>query len=585
MPIENSAPTRLNGAGMSGGRSLKRGWKPPALMMKVGLSPKSERDEEDARVAQQPVEPELQRIEHDAAGNVHLQVEHRERFLDERRQRDDHLANDDDLAGFDQDANARGDQAGRAPPELEHRADNEAARAERKDRAQLIDDLRRVGDRVLREEKAVQRPGREAGGQRRRVDRVLNAEKAPNAGEREPVSKLNWRQLRGDDEQQRPAARVLRRQQAYGLDADLHQLDVEDAAGLAAIGIEEEETAALDHAGVDGQAGARWRLEVESCERLGPRQEVVQIKLAAEAIDRTGKGPDRNLEGSGNLDVDPIERRTRRQLEVEEWDLDRAVGNLLEGDRCLEPGAVLEAQTRRVPNQSKVQRDFDGVANHRSEQRIVSDAQHEPGVAQVQLHLRRVILQADAAGEFANREMRLVDAAQHQRRRRAAAPEGHAEIEVGAELRPRNRGRQRHQRRQLERRGQVVRDGDLQREALACRLIHAERAFQLREQLCFWRGDDTEFEIELAVAVIGAGERAGKALWNRRLWTGDRGNWRRHAGTVEGTIERRSCWGCSSRAAPGGGLEAHSPVRRHRRSGSAGAWQSNTHWAVCRDRH
>ena len=44
MPIENSAPTRWNGAGMSGGMSVKRGWKPPALIRKLGLSPNSARN-------------------------------------------------------------------------------------------------------------------------------------------------------------------------------------------------------------------------------------------------------------------------------------------------------------------------------------------------------------------------------------------------------------------------------------------------------------------------------------------------------------------------------------------------------------
>ncbi len=49
MPMSRLIPTRSNGDGMSDGISLKCGWKPPALMMNVGWSPK------DARNANCPV--------------------------------------------------------------------------------------------------------------------------------------------------------------------------------------------------------------------------------------------------------------------------------------------------------------------------------------------------------------------------------------------------------------------------------------------------------------------------------------------------------------------------------------------------
>ncbi len=137
MPIENSAPTRWNGAGMSGGMSVKRGWKPPALIRKLGLSPNSARNanwpvsemNSTRESRSSAVDPELQRVEHDAAGDVHLQVEQRERLVDQRRQLHDHLADDDDLARLDQHADARDHQARRAPAELEHRPDHEAAGA------------------------------------------------------------------------------------------------------------------------------------------------------------------------------------------------------------------------------------------------------------------------------------------------------------------------------------------------------------------------------------------------------------------------------------------------------------------------
>ena len=182
-------------------------------------------------------------------------------------------------------------------------------------RAQLVDDLRRVGDRVLREQEAVERSGRQARTERRRVDRVLHAEQAADAGHREAEAELNRRQLRGDDQQQRPAARVLRRQQTDRLDADLHQLDVEDAAVLAARLVEQQEAAALDDAGVDGEARARRWLEAPGCGRGRPAEQVVQIQLRAEPIDRTGEGTDRDLERARDLDVDLVQAGAFGQLE------------------------------------------------------------------------------------------------------------------------------------------------------------------------------------------------------------------------------------------------------------------------------
>ena len=60
---------------------------------------------------------------------------------------------------LDDDAEREADQRGRAPAELRHRADQEAVRVRREDRAQVADDARRVRDRVRREQDPV-RPRR-----------------------------------------------------------------------------------------------------------------------------------------------------------------------------------------------------------------------------------------------------------------------------------------------------------------------------------------------------------------------------------------------------------------------------------------
>ena len=110
----------------------------------------------DARVDELGVERDLQRVEDHRADEVEPQVQEREVGRDERRQRDDGLAQERELAGLDQQAQAHGDEARRAPAELEHRADDEAAGLDREHRAQRVDDLRRVGDGIVGEEHRVE---------------------------------------------------------------------------------------------------------------------------------------------------------------------------------------------------------------------------------------------------------------------------------------------------------------------------------------------------------------------------------------------------------------------------------------------
>ena len=77
--------------------------------------------------------------------------------------------------------------------------------------AQVADDPRRVGDHVLREHDAVDRPGAHALGQRVEPHRAVEAEQPADAEQREAEAELDaGAELGGDDDQQREA-RATRR--------------------------------------------------------------------------------------------------------------------------------------------------------------------------------------------------------------------------------------------------------------------------------------------------------------------------------------------------------------------------------------
>ena len=316
-----------------------------------------QRNKHHARITQHAIQPELQWIEHHAAGDIHLQIQQRERFLHQWRQLHNHLADDDNLARFDQYADARRHQARCAPTQFQHRADDKTAGAERENRAQLVNDLRRVGDGVLREQEAVERAGGQPRTQGFGVDGVLHAEQAADASHGEAETQLDRRQLRGNNQQQRPATRVPGRQQADGLDADLHQLDVEDAAVFAARRIEQQETAALDDAGIDGQTCTRRRLQAPRCNgiRAPTAQHVGKIKLGAEPVDRTREGADGHLERARDFDIKCVKPIALDEIEIQEWYLHRTAGNFFQRYGGLQPRAVFQTYACDVADQAEAE--------------------------------------------------------------------------------------------------------------------------------------------------------------------------------------------------------------------------------------
>ena len=82
---------------------------------------------------------------------------------------------------------------GRAPAELERRADRQRPRDDREDDPQLAEQGRGVGDRVAREQHGVEHAGAQPGLQRLDRDAVLQADDAADAVEREAEAELDRR--------------------------------------------------------------------------------------------------------------------------------------------------------------------------------------------------------------------------------------------------------------------------------------------------------------------------------------------------------------------------------------------------------
>ena len=153
-----------------------------------------------------------------------------------------------------------------------------------KDRAQRVDDLRRVGDRVLREQHGVELSRARALRQRRRARRVLHADQAADAGQREAERELDRRELPEDQEQQREARLRVRVEQRDRLDADREHLELEHRPHSRSRR-DREVAAALDDAGVEREADAVRRLERE-VERM-PALTTSSVEQDAQAIDRS----------------------------------------------------------------------------------------------------------------------------------------------------------------------------------------------------------------------------------------------------------------------------------------------------------
>ena len=134
-------------------------------------------------------EPEALLVELDRADEVDLEDDQRDVV---GRERDLEHADDRDVArDLDDDAERHADQRRRAPAELRHRPDQERALPRREEGAQVADDLRGVGDDVLREHHRLDRAGADALGERLQVHRAVEAEQPADAEQGEAEAELD----------------------------------------------------------------------------------------------------------------------------------------------------------------------------------------------------------------------------------------------------------------------------------------------------------------------------------------------------------------------------------------------------------
>ncbi len=224
-----------------------------------------ERHRQHARLEQRGEEVAALLVELDGAGEVRLDDDD---GIVGGRQRELEDADDRDVAGdLDDDADGQGDEP-RAPAQLRHRADQERALPRREDRPQVRDDSRRVRDDVRREHDPVDRPGADAEHERLEAHRAVEAQQPAHADEHEAVAELQpAAELGRDDHEQREAGRavgVLGRDQPDRLQAqEVGDGELERARVLAAVDVDEQVAAALDHARVDREPDAVGWLEAE----------------------------------------------------------------------------------------------------------------------------------------------------------------------------------------------------------------------------------------------------------------------------------------------------------------------------------
>ncbi len=164
---------------------------------------------------------------------------------------------------LDQDAQLQREDLGCAPAEDRHRAEDEAARRDRKNTAQVADDLARVVHRVLREEDRVEGPVLDARPQHVDDHGAVDADQPTDAAQGKAVAQLDGRELGGDDDQQREALRPVRHagaEQADRLERDAAlDLELQDAGVLLVFRVKGEIAPADDRLRVEDQPRTvRW---------------------------------------------------------------------------------------------------------------------------------------------------------------------------------------------------------------------------------------------------------------------------------------------------------------------------------------
>ena len=156
---------------------------------------------------------------------------------------------------------------------------------------------------------AVERAVANAELQRVELDGAIQSQQSADAQQREPVAQLDRDELRDDDQDEReavPAVGKPRRQDADRAHRDeLGEGQFQRAGVFALFGFEAEEATALEAAGVDRQADARGRLEVEG--QIGGSQVAAAARKAharddAESIDRREERTEARAEGRRHLD-------------------------------------------------------------------------------------------------------------------------------------------------------------------------------------------------------------------------------------------------------------------------------------------
>ena len=164
-------------------------------------------------------------------------------------------------------------------------------------------------------------------------------QKIPNA-----MWTLNWPNTNSSSDQPSlPSGRFVDSSPIALID-QREELELQRAGVLAAGRVDEQEPAALDHAGVEDQPDAPRRSEAdEVVEVLDAVAELLERERHADPVDRGGERSEREREPAPDVQG---HLRLRHQLQLEELDGEHAEQRRRHRQVDPQPGAALEADAR-----------------------------------------------------------------------------------------------------------------------------------------------------------------------------------------------------------------------------------------------
>ena len=214
----------------------------------------------DLRAAQRGVDLERALGDVERAGERGVELEDRRGLVRQHRPQRAEQRDGQRLGQLDRDPHVDLDERGRAPADLDHRAEDVLIRHRRKDRVDLGEDPHGIRHRILGKQDVIERAGAYRIAQRILVQPAVDADQPADAVQREAEAELHADKPRREAQEHRPsAARQLGVDDADGGDRDLQEIEIQDTGVAIAVGVDVENPAAGNGPCVDHEAYAIGR--------------------------------------------------------------------------------------------------------------------------------------------------------------------------------------------------------------------------------------------------------------------------------------------------------------------------------------